>query len=177
MNNPGSPDTARHGIPPAAGVDVAPNGLGFLLGVAHRAQRRAWEAELADLALTAPQAALLRLITAQPGHGVRQLARQLGTDPMNVQRVAESLIAAGLCQARHDPGDARRRPLYPTGLGARRADTLARRAKFAELDLIDALGDRPYHTLLAGLQALIDHDHRVLDPTTSTRRTRSDVTP
>lgn len=164
----GSPATAREGIRPADSLDVAPSGLGFLLGVAHRAHRRAWEAELADLDLTAPQAALLRLVTAQPGQGVRQLARRLGTDPMNVQRVAESLIAAGLCEARHDPGDARRRPLHPTDEGNRLARAVAQRAESAELGLNDALGGERYHTLLAGLQALIDHDRPVPDPTTST---------
>lgn len=164
----GSPAAAREGARPAESLDVVPRGLGFLLGVAHRAHRRAWEAELADLDLTAPQAALLRLVTAQPGQGVRQLARRLGTDPMNVQRVAESLIAAGLCEARHDPGDARRRPLHATDEGSRLARAVAQRAESVEEGLNDALGREPYRTLLAGLQALIDHDRHLLEPTTST---------
>ena len=172
MSTPRSHASGHQGVP-RAGTDVAPTGLGFLLGfllgVAHRAHRRAWEADLADLHVTAPQAALLRLITAEPGQGVRQLARGLGTDPMNVQRVAESLITAGLCEARHDPGDSRRRPLYATELGARRAVAVAQRAESAELDLIDALGEDLYHTLLAGLQALIDHDRRALETTASAR--------
>lgn len=161
--------SARQRRPPAASIDVAPQGLGFLLGVAHRARRRAWEADLADLDLTAPQAALLRFITAQPGQGVRQLARELGTDPMNIQRVSASLLAAGLCEARHDLGDARRRPFYPTDKGSHLASAVAHRAESAELDLVDALGDERYHALLAGLQALIDHDRHDPDPTASTR--------
>ncbi len=172
MSSPGPPAAARHGIRRSAGVDVAPTGLGFLLGVAHRARRRAWEAELADLAITAPQAALLRLVAAQPGQGVRRLARQLGTDPMNVQRVAESLIGAGLCEGRRDPGDARRRPLYPTDKGNHLASTVADRVESAELELVDALGDGCYHALLEGLRALIDHDRGVLGPTTSAKGTR-----
>jgi len=156
---------------------VAPQGLGFLLGVAHRARRRAWEAKLADLGLTAPQAALLRLIAAQPGGVVRRLARDLGTDPMNVQRVAETLIAAGLCEQRHDPSDARRRPLYPTDKGSQHAGAVARRAKSAERDLVEALGADCYHALLAGLQTLVDHDRRTLDPTdTFPRRAREKET-
>ncbi|MDA8355558.1 MAG: hypothetical protein M0Z95_04505, partial [Actinomycetota bacterium] len=80
-----------------------------------------------------------------------------------------SLITAGLCEVRHDPGDSRRRPLYATELGARRAVAVAQRAESAELDLIDALGEDLYHTLLAGLQALIDHDRRALETTASAR--------
>uniref|UniRef100_UPI003982FE3F hypothetical protein n=1 Tax=Lapillicoccus sp. TaxID=1909287 RepID=UPI003982FE3F len=44
-------------LPPCP--DVAPAGLGFLLGAAHRTRRRVWEATLVDLDLTAPQAAAL----------------------------------------------------------------------------------------------------------------------
>lgn len=157
------------GISAATSTEVAPKGLGFLLGMAHRARRKAWETDLADLDLTAPQAALLRLITAQPGQGVRQLARALGTDPMNIQRIAASLLAVGLCEARQDPGDARRRPLYPTEEGRHLSREIAHRAESAELDLIDALGDENYHILLAGLQALVDHDRRDLDPPASTK--------
>lgn len=164
-------------VPPVEGTDLAPTGLGFLLGVAHRSRRRAWEAELADLDLTAPQAALLRLVTARPGHGVRQLARELGTDAMNVQRVASSLVAAGLCEAGHDPGDARRRPLRPTALGARLADVLARRAELAEAQLARALGTARYRTVLASLQEIVEHDRRALGEKTTSGASRSEATP
>ena len=136
------------------------DGVGFLLGVAHRARRRAWEGELADLHLTAPQAALLRLAAAQPGSGVRRLARDLGTDPMNSQRIAETLIAAGLCEARSDPRDARRRPLYVTGRGAELARAVTCRALESEQHLAAGLGDSTYRELLAGLRLLVDGDRR-----------------
>jgi len=164
---------ARRPAPPGANTELAPKGVGFLLGVAHRARRKVWEAALADLDLTAPQAALLRLIAAQPGQGVRQLARALGTDPMNVQRVAESLLDAGLCEARRDPGDARRRPIYPTRQGMRRAHEIARRAESDEGDLVVALGAERYATLLAGLQALIALERRGLDPLAARPTTRA----
>jgi MarR family transcriptional regulator for hemolysin len=136
----------------------APDGLGYLLGIAHRARRRAWEASLADLGLTAPQAALLRLIAARPGSGVRRLARELGTDPMNIQRISETLITAGLCEPRRDPGDARRRPLHPTDRGRGLADVIDRRAADSEEQLAAALGAPAYHALVAGLHDLLDHD-------------------
>ena len=173
-----SASAGRRADPPAEESELAPHGVGFLLGVAHRARRRSWEAELADLDLTAPQAAVLRLIAAQPGSGVRRLARDLGTDPMNVQRVAETLGAAGLCEPRQDPSDARRRPLYPTEKGRHLARAVAHRAERAEQDLIDALDAERYHALLAGLDALVDHDRRTHGPTNSIPKgARSDETP
>jgi len=153
MARPG--DSDHPGQP--AGDRLAPQGVSYLLGLAHRAQRRAWEEALADLQLTAPQAAVLRLVAARPGQGVRQLARTLRTDPMNVQRVATMLIAAGLCQTRADPDDARRRPLYPTPGGERSARTVARRAAAMEQQLLEALGAARYEALHDGLRRLIDH--------------------
>jgi DNA-binding MarR family transcriptional regulator len=170
MRTPRSQSTSLPAAPSSI-TDVAPQGLGFLLGVAHRTLRRAWEAELADLELTAPQAALLRLIAAQPGQGVRQLARDLGTDPMNIQRIAEIIRAAGLCELRQDPGDARRRPLYPTDKGRQLSAMVARKALSAEEDLSEALGAERYTTLLTGLRALIALDRYALDTRDARPRT------
>lgn len=133
-------------------------GVGFLLGVAHRARRRRWEENLADLGLSAPQAALLRLIAQEPGCGVRQLARRLGTDPMNAQRIIESLINAGLCEPSHDPHDARRRPLHPTQRGNELAATVKQRAQTAEQLLVDALGAEGYQAIVTMLNNLIRFD-------------------
>lgn len=134
------------------------DGVGFLLGLAHRARRRQWEGRLSDLGLTAPQAAMLRLVTAEPGQGVRHLSRRLGTDPMNAQRIVETLIAGGLCSARRDPDDARRRPLYPTDRGTRLAERAAERAQDAERYLADTLGADTYRSLTTALRAVIELD-------------------
>lgn len=147
---------------PAGGAQVgdnapnltSPDGVGILLGLAHRARRRAWEARLSDLDLTAPQAALLRLVAAEPGYGVRNLACQLGTDPMNVQRISETLVTAGLCETRRDPLDGRRRPLHPTDEGCRRAAIVTQRGVEAERELARSLGGERYRTLLTELRAL-----------------------
>jgi hypothetical protein len=88
---------------PSAGDNHGPSGLGFLLGVTHRERRRAWEAQLADLHITAPQAALPRLVSGHPGRGIRQLVRKLATDLMNVQRLADSLAHRQLLETRVDP--------------------------------------------------------------------------
>lgn len=140
--------------PPGSGL----GGVGFLLGAAHRARRRQWETCLADLGLTAPQAGVLRLVAARPGLGVRRLAHQLGTDPMNAQRIVEALTADGLCEARRDPADARRRPLHPTPRGRRLAAAVTASADEAEHELADALGPADYRALLAGLEALLAYD-------------------
>ena len=110
---------------------------------------------LADLGLTAPQAAVLRLVAGQPGSGVRHLARMLGTDPMNTQRIAEILITGGLCEPRHDPRDGRRRPLHPTEKGRALADEVARRAQREEERLLAMLGRRQHHALIDGLGCLV----------------------
>lgn len=138
------------------GVD--PDGVGFLLGVAHRARRRQWEQRLTDLGLTAPQAAMLRLVTAEPALGVRDLARRLHTDPMNAQRIVETLLARELCEARPDPVDGRRRPLRPTPRGRRLAEKVAERAQDVERHLAGALPDDTYLALTSALRAVIALD-------------------
>ncbi len=151
-----APTAPGPGGPGGGRDELGLEGVGFLLGAAHRARRRQWEACLADLGLTAPQAAVLRLITGEPGRGVRHLARRLGTDPMNAQRIVETLVADGLCQIRRDPADGRRRPLYPTALGARRARRVAARAQEAEAALANLLGQDTYAALVAALRTLVD---------------------
>jgi DNA-binding MarR family transcriptional regulator len=133
-----------------------PGGVGFLLGAAHRRRRRAWERAIADLGLGAPQAALLRLVSAQPGIGVREAARRMATDPMQAQRVASALEAAGLLVSGLDPTDARRRPLRATARGVDLAAELTSRAAVLEADLRQQLGPATYSALLAGLAALAE---------------------
>lgn len=154
------PATTGRPAPQASpvGEERGLDGVGFLLGVAHRIRRRRWEERLADLGLTAPQAAVLRLVSVQPGGGVRHLARQLGTDPMSVQRTIETLAAKGLCFSGHDPADARRRPVYPTPSGRRLARRVTKRAQESEQAIIELLGESTYQALLEGLRALSEGD-------------------
>lgn len=127
-------------------------GARCLLGAAHRTQRRPWEARIADLGLTAPQAAVRRLVASGLGYGVRELARLLVTDPMNAQRIVEGLRAAGLCEAGRDLHDARRRPLRATARERRLAGEVTRQALASEADLVAILGDSSYHALLTALE-------------------------
>jgi len=92
-------------------------GLGFRIGRTHRAIRGAWEARIADLGLSSPQASVLRAVSEQPGTSLRELARRLHTDPMNAKRLADGLEEAGLLASAGDPADRRRRVLRPTDAG------------------------------------------------------------
>jgi DNA-binding MarR family transcriptional regulator len=94
---------------------------------------------------------------------VRRLARTLGTDAMNVQRIARTPIAVGLCVATQDPADARRRPLHPTAEGKRLAKVVAHRAATTEENLSVVLGPQRYATVVNPLQRLLPHD----DPASS----------
>lgn len=131
-------------------------GLSLLLGVAHRQRRRAWELQIADLEMTAPQAALLRLVASDPGLGVREIARRLATDPMNVARLADGLHGRKLIETLPDPADARRRPLHPTSAGRGLAAELDDRAEEQERRLASELGEPAYDALLDGLTRLAE---------------------
>ena len=79
---------------------------------------------------------------------------------MNAQRIVESLVAGGLCEARRDPNDARRRPLHPTSRGRKIARSVEEWAQRSEQRLADAVGAETYRSLVAALQALADCDAR-----------------
>ena len=118
--HPRPPATATATSPTAwasAGQSTLDAAFGFRLGRAYRTVRAGWEARIADLPLTGPQAGALRAVTERPGIGLRQLARRLGTDPMNAKRLADGLEEAGLLTSCHDPDDRRRRVLDPTDRG------------------------------------------------------------
>jgi DNA-binding MarR family transcriptional regulator len=133
-------------------------GLGFLLGVAHRGRRRVWEAQLSDLGISPPQAALLRLVSRRPGGGIRELARHMVNDPMIVQRLADTLVDKGLVETRADPTDARRRPLYLTVVGKQLAAVIIDRAADAEQQLKVRLGGDSYISLMDALSRLVEID-------------------
>ena len=146
------PDTVadpRSPTPSATGLE---SGIGFRLGRAHRRLRSAWESRIADLGLTGAQAAVVRAVAEQPGTGLRELARKLRADPMNVKRLADSLERVGLVRSTTDPADRRRRVLLPTAEGTAVSDRLSGRAVTWTAHLEGLLGSAD----LATLQALLD---------------------
>lgn len=102
--------------------------LGFQLGRVHRSLREAWEQQIADLGLSAPQAALLRVVCEYPRSGIRELARRMRTDPMNAKHLADRLEEAGLLRSVADPSHRQRRELVPTDDGQALAHNVSERA-------------------------------------------------
>ena len=142
------------------GEPERPGGLesevGFRISRAHRRLRAAWESRIADLGLTSAQATILRATGEQPGTGLRELARRLHADPMNVKRLADSLEQAGLLRSASDPRDRRRRVLLPTALGHAVGGELAARALAWNQrlgSLLDPDGAAALYALLDRLEA------------------------
>ncbi|MHB8393756.1 MAG: MarR family winged helix-turn-helix transcriptional regulator [Candidatus Dormibacteria bacterium] len=123
------------------------NGTGFLLGRVHRALRSRWELSLADLGLSAPQAAVLRAAGSRPGTGLRALARVLGTDPMNVRRLALRLERLGLVELRTSNSDARLRMVVVTAQGQQLIAEIGLRAGEQERRMVTLLGPESHSRL------------------------------
>ncbi len=148
--DPGSPGTeAGRGDPGFAAAEATAagsphfsleEGLGFRLGRTHRALRAAWETRIVDLGLSGPQASVLRAVAEQPGVGLRELARVLGTDPMNAKRLVDGLEQEGMLTSAVDPTDRRLRALGLTDAGLAVSLTVARRAMDWRRDLQAMLG-------------------------------------
>lgn len=141
-------------VPQPPGGPAAEATLGFRLGRAHRLVRSAWEAEIADLGLSPPQALLLRAVAGRPGCGLRELARRIQTDAMNAKRLADHLDRAGLVRSQADPRHRQRRVLVPTGPGAALAGELDRRAAAYQQRLARRIGPAGMADLLALLDVV-----------------------
>jgi DNA-binding MarR family transcriptional regulator len=129
-------------------------GLGFRLGRGHRTVRGAWQGRIADLGLSAAQASSLRAVAERPGSGIRELARILGTDPMNAKRLADGLERAGLVRSCADPADRRVRVLNPTEAGVRLVREVEDRARAWTAALESMVGRDEIAALLGTLDRL-----------------------
>ena len=142
--------------PPAGGAfqGSLESGLGFRLGRGHRIVRGAWHARIADLGLSGAQASTLRAIAERPGSGIRELARTLGTDPMNAKRLADGLETAGLVASCADPADRRVRVLNPTPAGVQLAREVEDRARAWAATLEAMVGREAIADMLRTLDGL-----------------------
>lgn len=129
-------------------------GLGFRFGRTQRTLRAAWAARIADLELAPPQAAVLRALAERTGLGVRALARDIGTDPMNVKHVVDGLEARDLVASTLDPSDRRTRCLRLTPGGSRLTAEIESRAQTHEEWLVEVLGSAQYGRLEQALESL-----------------------
>lgn len=110
-------------------------GLGFRLDRLVRTMRTAWSAELVELDLTPPQAAVLRGVASAEGTSVRALARHLGGDPMNIKRCVDELERRGMVASTTDPDDRRPRLLSLTADGWDAAVEVDRRVEAQDASL------------------------------------------
>lgn len=148
--------------------------VGFLLGRAHRRHRALWEDRLGPLGLTAPRAAVLRLVAQHPGCSQRDVARELATDPMNARRLVADLATRGLLTRERAARDRRREQLRLTDAGHRLASRVAGEAQELTTDLAARLGLERYATLshlLAAFDSVLDLDRPDTAPAAARRTT------
>ena len=136
-------------------------GVGFLVGRLHRRLRSRWERSIADLGVSAPQAAALRAAHQNPGVPMRALARALGTDAMNGRRLALALERMGLVEIRGSRSDVRAKQVFTTPGGADLAILLDQRAGTQQRALVEGLGEESaemLRTLLEQLDSALGDD-------------------
>ena len=127
--------------------------VGFRLSRVARALRAQWRDQLADLGVEPPEAAALRVVAAQPGAALRQLARILGSDPMSTKRCVDALEARGLVASTRQ-GEGRPRALRVTAAGAVLVGEIERRAADREGSVAAVLGPAATAQLRAALDQL-----------------------
>lgn len=135
--------------------------LGFRLGRTHRLLRGQWARQLNDLGLTPPQAATLRAVCEEPGTSLRELARHMHVDVMNVRRLLDRLESLGLVSSSPDPTHRQRRVLHPTPQGSTIAREVAARSAAGSEQLAERLGIADYvqlQELLARLDLVLRAD-------------------
>ena len=118
----------------------------------HAADR--YNARIAELELTAPQAGILRAIAGEPGRSQQALSEQLGLLPSRVVAFIDDLERRGLLQRRRNPGDRRLYALYLTEQGDALMDELAAVSEAHEREISAGLTEQQrlvLGELLAGL--------------------------
>ncbi len=112
------PSAAPHGPVRSSGAGPSSGpGVAFLLAQlgAHAAARFA--ERIAELDLSAPQAGLLRAVSATPGQSQQALARHLRTPPSRLVALVDGLAERGVLERRRNLDDRRLHALYVTDAG------------------------------------------------------------
>ena len=107
-------------------------GIGFRLSRITRNLRHAWSCRLKPLGVSPPQAAIIRGLSSFSEISLRELARLLGADPMNVKRCIDDLERLQLVKSGKNKGDKRQRVLTLTKTGQALADKINQLAKVQE---------------------------------------------
>ncbi|MGC8480653.1 MAG: MarR family winged helix-turn-helix transcriptional regulator [Acidimicrobiales bacterium] len=116
-------------------------GIGWLIGAVHRRLRAGWSERLEPLGLNPPAVAAIRMIRRQPGCGLRELARMLEVEPINLSRTLEHLDEEGLVERRARPEDRRTFSLNLSERGVAVAGQLDELAREFEREMVIGLGE------------------------------------
>jgi DNA-binding MarR family transcriptional regulator len=103
-------------VSPASNTDHN-DGLGLLLGKVARHAAALFAEEVATIALTPPQAAILRALAAEPGRSQQALSSQLRLRPSSLVAHVDALEQRGCIERRRNPHDRRRHRLHLTDEG------------------------------------------------------------
>ncbi len=143
-----------------ADVGLALDGLtsliGFHLRLAHVALYRSFAIIASDLDLTQKQAAVLRLIHANPGVSQVDIGGVLGMDRASTMAVVDRLQDRGYVVRRRCVGDRRRQELYLTEPGERVLVQVKKAVAEHEASFADRFTKTEWATLLESLRRIHD---------------------
>ena len=146
-NGPVSADTSQV-------INQLETNVGFRLSRVSRNLRHTWSSRLKTLGISPPQAAIIRGLSNYPATSLRELARLLGADPMNVKRCLDDLESLNLVQSGTKKGDRRQRTLTLTFEGQRLAKEVARLAEVHEDWLRSSIPPNELNAFLNAIDSL-----------------------
>ncbi|MHB8189569.1 MAG: MarR family winged helix-turn-helix transcriptional regulator [Ferrimicrobium sp.] len=115
-------------------------GIGFTIGAVHRELRARWATSLRPSGVTPPEAAAIRALEAHPNRSLRELARSLHSEPINLARSLDPLLERGLLVVNDDPGDRRKLRYNLTETGENLAVRIRASATRFEADIANIFG-------------------------------------
>ena len=136
-----------------------------LVGV-QRLIRRRLRREMPDPQLRGAEVELLRLVTAQPGIGISDAAKDLRLASNSVSTLVTQLVRLGYLTRETHPADRRAARLLPTpAAGARLGEWRKRRADLVrhQLSRLDAADRAALHAAIPALRKLADNLHEEAD--------------
>jgi DNA-binding MarR family transcriptional regulator len=131
-------------------------GTAFLLAQLGAHAAAAFAERIRPLALTPPQAGVLRLLAQFPGQSQRELADALQMHAPRLVALIDELEGRGLVARERDPHDRRNYAISLTDQGRRLLAELGRVAREHELAITSGLDDRERARLLALLRRLAE---------------------
>ena len=139
-----------------------PRGIAYTLTQLGTLGAQRFSDRVGELGITAPEAGVLRLLSAQPGLSQRALASRLGSAPSRVVVLVDSMEAKGLVRRERSTTDRRNHELRLTDDGVAMLARLGATARAHEDDMIAPLSERERTQLASLLEKL--RDAHGLDP-------------